>query len=197
MTDLRHDYIRTKVVGLEQSNLGELQGIIDEMKKDGTKQLESEGIKANEMRFEGFFDIRYLGQEHTIPTPVPMGVKSAESLAVIGRRFHDLHFKAYTFNLNDPTEVVNIRVVAFGKVKKHPLKPKRAPRRARAKQSRTRSVYLDESGFKRIPVFSRDSIPLGAKVRGPAIIEEPTATTILKKGNLMTIDRYSNLVVEV
>ncbi|HLQ06155.1 MAG TPA: hydantoinase/oxoprolinase family protein [Nitrososphaerales archaeon] len=197
MTDLRHDYIRTKVVGLESSNLGELQSILDEMKKKGAKQLESEGIKASEMRFEGFFDVRYLGQEHTIPTPVPMDVKSADSLAVIRRRFHDLHFKAYTFNLNDPTEVVNIRVVAFGKVKKHPLKPSKAPKRAKAKQSRTRSVYLDESGFKRIPVYSRNSIPVGAKIRGPAIIEEPTSTTIIKKGNLMTVDRYGNLMVEV
>ena len=197
MTDLRHDYIRTKVVGLESSNLGELQSILDEMKNKGAKQLESEGIKASEMRFEGFFDVRYLGQEHTIPTPVPMDVKSADSLALIHRRFHDLHFKAYTFNLNDPTEVVNIRVVAFGKVKKHPLKPSKAPRRAKAKQSRTRSVYVDESGFKRIPVYSRDSIPVGAKIRGPAIIEEPTATTIIKKGNLMTVDRYGNLMVEV
>jgi len=196
MTDLRHDYIRTKVVGLQPSNLDELQGILDEMKDEATKQLKLEGIKSAHMRFEGFFDIRYLGQEHTIATPVPMNVKSSDSLAVIHKRFHDLHYKAYTFNLTDPTEVVNIRVVAFGKVKKHPLKPTRS-RRARAKPSRTRSVYLDESGFKRIPVYSRDSIPVGAKIRGPAIIEEPTATTILRKGNLMTNDRYGNLVVEV
>jgi len=93
--------------------------------------------------------------------------------------------------------VVNIRIVAFGKVKKHPPTPLKAARNKRAKPTKTRSVYLDESGFKRLPVYRRDSIPVGAKIHGPAIIEEPTATTIIKRGNIMTNDKYGNLVVEV
>ena len=195
MTDLRHDYIRTKVVSLEPDNLKELQSILDEMKEEATRQLESEGIGGKDMRFEGFFDIRYRGQEHTISTPVPT-VMAKDSLALIHKRFQELHYRAYTFNLRDPTEVVNIRMVAFGRVKKHPPKPMKASR-GKAKPRKTRPVYLEESGFKRLPVYSRDSIPVGAKVRGPAIIEEPTSTTILRKGNLMTNDRYGNLVVEV
>jgi N-methylhydantoinase A len=197
MTDLRHDYIRTKVVGLEQNNLDELQGILDEMKEEATKQLKLEGIGLNGMRFDGFFDIRYLGQEHTISTPVPMEMKAAGSLALVHKRFQALHYKTYTFNLRDPTEVVNIRVVAFGRVKKLPPKPVKAERKGRAKPTKTRSVYLDESGFKRLPVYSRDSIPVGARIRGPAIIEEPTSTTILRKGNVLTNDRYGNLEVVV
>jgi len=197
MTDLRHDFIRTKVVGLEPDNLKELQGILDDMKDDATKELKLEGISPDDMRFEGYFDIRYQGQEHTISTPVPMEVGEASSLALIHKRFQDLHYKAYTFNLKDPTEVVNVRVVAFGKVKKLPPRPMKATKNRRAKPTKTRSVYLDESGFKRLPVYSRDTIPIGARVRGPAIIEEPTATTILRKGNLMTNDKYGNLVVEV
>lgn len=197
MTDLRHDFIRTKVVGLESSNLKELQVILDEMKDEATKELRSEGIGTADMRFQGYFDIRYQGQEHAISTPVPIEVGKAGSLALIHKRFQELHYKAYTFNLRDPTEVVSIRIVAFGKVKKHPPRPMQASKDKRAKPSKTRSVYLDESGFKRLPVYERDSIPVGAKIRGPAIIEEPTATTILRKGNLMTNDMYGNLVIEV
>ena len=197
MTDLRHDFIRTKVVSLEQGTLKELQGILDETREEATKQLESEGIAAADMKFEGIFDIRYRGQEHTISTPVPMELGGPDSLTLVHKRFQGLHHKAYTFNLTDPTEVVNIRVIAYGKVKKHPPKPMKAPKNRRAKPVKNRRVYLDESGFKRLPVYSRDSIPIGAKVRGPAIIEEPTSTTILRKGNLMTNDRFGNLVVEV
>ena len=197
MTDLRHDFIRTKVIGLEPGNLAELQGILDDMKGEAAAELKSEGIDAKDMRFEGYFDVRYRGQEHTIPTPVPMEVTPGGSLAVIHKRFQELHYKAYTFNLGDPTEVVNVRVVAFGKVKKHPPTPIKASGSRRAKPAKTRRVYLDESGFRRVPVYSRVSIPVGAKMRGPAIIEEPTSTTIIRKGNLMTNDRYGNLVVEV
>ena len=195
MTALRHDYIRTKVVSLEPDNLGELQSILDEMKEEATRQLESEGIGRKDMRFEGVFGIRDRGQEHRISPPVPT-VMAKDPLALIHKRFQELHYRAYTFNLRDPTEVVNIRMVAFGRVKKHPPKPMKASR-GKAKPRKTRPVYLEESGFKRLPVYSRDSIPVGAKVRGPAIIEEPTSTTILRKGNLMTNDRFGNLVVEV
>jgi N-methylhydantoinase A len=196
MTDLRHDFIRTKVIPLEPANQKELQDILDEMTEKGTNQLSEEGIEKKDMRFEAFFDIRYRGQEHTISTPVPLEVTAAGSLAVIRKRFQDLHYKAYTFNLMDPTEVVNIRIVTFGGVKKHPPKPmKVSGGKARAKK--TRKVYLDESGFRQLPVYSRDSIPIGAKIRGPAIIEEPTATTIVRKGNRLTNDKYGNLVVEV
>jgi N-methylhydantoinase A len=197
MTDLRHDYIRTKVVSLEPGNLDELQGILGEMKNEAAKQLRLEGMGDGDMRFEGFFDIRYLGQEHTISTPAPMNVKAEGSLAIMYKRFQELHYKAYNFNLKDPTEVVNVRLVAFGRVKKRPPKPMRVSRRARAKPTKARMVYLDESGFKRLPVYSRDSIPIGARVRGPAIVEEPTATTILRRGNVMTNDKYGNLVVEL
>ena len=197
MTDLRHDFIRTKVIGLEQGNLNELQGTLDEMKEEAAKQLELEGIEKKDMKFEVLFDIRYRGQEHTISTPVPTEVTASGSLPLIHKRFQELHYKAYTFNLKDPTEVVNIRIVAFGKVKKHPPRPMKASGNRRAKSTKTRSVYLDESGFKHLPVFRRDSIPVGARIHGPAIIEEPTATTIIKKGNIMTNDKYGNLVVEV
>ena len=197
MTDLRHDFIRTKVVPLEKATLKELQGILDDMKEEATKQLKFEGIDGKDMRFEAIFDIRYTGQEHTISTPVPTDVKAAGSLELIHKRFQGLHYKAYTFNLKDPTEVVNVRIIAFGKVKKHPPKPMAPSASKKAAPARFRSVYLDESGFKRLPVYSRDSIPVGAKIRGPAIIEEPTSTTILRKGNLMTNDKYGNLVVEV
>jgi N-methylhydantoinase A len=197
MTDLRHDFIRTKVVSLEPGNLKELQVIVDGMEKEAREQLKLEGIEGKDMRFEAFFDIRYRGQEHTISTPVPMKVGTAGSLPLIHKRFQELHYKAYTFNLTDPIEVVNVRIVAFGKVKKHPPRPLKPSGARKAKPIKTRSVYLDESGFKRLPVYSRESIPVGAKIRGPAIIEEPTATTILRKGNLMTNDKYGNLVVEV
>jgi N-methylhydantoinase A len=167
------------------------------MKAEATRQLKDEGMTPSDMRFEGFFDIRYQGQEHAISTPVPIEVKSSGAMAVILKRFRDLHYKAYTFNLEDPTEVVNIRLVAFGRVKKLPPKPMRKSRSTRVRPKKVRSVYLDESGFRRLPVYSRDSIPIGAKIKGPAVIEEPTATTILRKGNLMTCDRYGNLVVEI
>ncbi|MDA4121464.1 MAG: hydantoinase/oxoprolinase family protein [Thaumarchaeota archaeon] len=196
MTDLRHDYIRTKVVPFNAKTIDLLQSIVDEMRADGTKQLGEEGVHKDHATFDVFFDIRYAGQEHTVATPVPVKLKGKEVLAAIEKKFHDLHNKAYTFTLTDPLEVVNVRLSAIGKVKKATLrKLKRSRSRVRAKGSR--KVRLDESGFVRVPVYERAKLPVGARIRGPAIIEEATATTILHKGNQLRQDDYGDLVIEV
>ena len=91
-----------------------------------------------------------------------------------------------------------MRLTAFGRVKKAPLKPERNVAKGKKISPKTfRRVYFDESGFKRVPVYERDALRVGAKINGPAIIEEQTATTILRKGNVLTNDRFRNLVIEV
>jgi N-methylhydantoinase A len=197
MTDLRHDYIQTRVMRFDQGTLREIQDILAEMRSSALEQLKSEGIAENQIRFEPVLDVRYSGQEHTVSTPAPELSKSIADIAAVQKRFNQLHQKQYDFSLQDPLEVVNVRLAAFGKVKKSSLKPARASGSTRAKPKSSRRVYLDESGAKNVLVYERDSLPIGAKIKGPAIVEEQTSTTLLRKGNVLTNDRFRNLVIEV
>lgn len=196
MTDLRHDYIQTKVMKFESGTLGEIQAILEQMKSSAIQQLKLESIEEKDMRFEPVLDIRYSGQEHTVTTPAPE-ISTSGNIGVIQKRFNQLHEKQYDFSLKDPMEVVNVRLTAFGRVKKAPLKPGRIATKTKVDPKTFRRVYLDEGGFKKVPVYERDALPIGAKIRGPAIIEEPSSTTILRKGNQLTNDRFRNLVIEV
>lgn len=195
MTDLRHDYIQTKVVRLTDDTLEELLEIIGGMRERALLQLEQEGIKKEDTRFEASFDIRYVGQEHTVSTPVPLNKAGKDVLQAIIRKFRQLHMKQYDFTLTDPLEVVNVHLVAYGRVRRPRMK-EWAPLVARPEPKSRRQVY-DESGAVALPVYERDFLRPGTSIRGPAIIEEPTSTTILKKGDLMRVDRFGNLVVSV
>jgi N-methylhydantoinase A len=198
MTDLRHDYIQTKVMRFDEGTLSEIQRFLGEMKSVAVEQLKSEGISVNKIRFEPVLDIRYVGQEHTVATPAPELFKPGAKVALVQKHFNQLHQKQYTFSLNDPLEVVNIRLAAFGKVKKNPPKPATLPSRpTEAWPKSSRRVYMSGRGFKKIPVYERDALPIGAKIKGPAIIEEQTSTTVLREGNVLTNDRFRNLVIEV
>jgi N-methylhydantoinase A len=196
MTDLRHDYIRTRVTPLNATTAGTLQGIINEMRTEGKAQLVEERVAPKDMAFEVFFDVRYAGQEHTVATPVGADIESEGALQEIEKSFHDLHFKAYTFRLKDPLEVVNVRVSAIGRVRRASL-TKLSRQRKRAKSKGKRKIRLDESGPALVPVYERDDIPVGATIKGPAIVEEPTSTTIVRKGNKLTHEAYGNLIIEV
>ena len=125
MTDLRHDYIQTKVMRLEPETLGEIRMILGEMKGTAIHQLKSEGIDEFDIRFEPVLDIRYSGQEHTVATAAPEISDANGNLVSVQKRFHQLHEKQYTFSLKDPLEVVNVRLTTFGHVKKASLKPER------------------------------------------------------------------------
>lgn len=196
MTDLRHDYIQTRVVKFNPETLESLMAIVEEMKQTAYRQLAEEGIERRAVRFDATFDMRYLGQEHTVPTPVPLGKGEGKTLSTIEKRFRGLHYKLYDFTLTDPLEVVNVHVTAFGRVKKPVMTPWVPPRGAKAKRGGSRKI-VTEAGAKRVKVYERDGLKVGAAVRGPGVIEEPTSTTILRDGNRMKVDRFGNLVVGV
>ncbi len=196
MTDLRHDYIQTKVVKFNLNTLKELLAIVEGMMEKASDQLTEEGISRKNVRFETTFDMRYAGQEHTVPTPVPLGPDEKKALPVIERRFHQLHYKQYDFTLKDPLEVVNVHLVAFGRVKKPGMTLWRPTEVKRRGSPKTRRVYA-EKGFVKVAVYNRENLPSGTGIRGPAVIEEPTSTTILRENERMKVDKFGNLVIEV
>lgn len=196
MTDLRHDYIQTKVVRFDAEKLESLMLIVEEMMQTAYRQLAEEGVERREVRFDATFDMRYLGQEHTVPTPVPIGTVGSKTVSMIEKRFRGLHYKQYDFNLKDPLEVVNVHVTAFGRVKKPGMTPWIPPRGAKAKRGGSRRIVM-EAGVRRVEVYERDGLRAGAVVGGPSLIEEPTSTTILRDGDRMKVDRFGNLVVGV
>ena len=46
------------------------------------------------------------------------------------------------------------------------------------------------------PVWARLDLPVDATVSGPAILEQPDATTVIEPGLAGRIDRLGNLIVE-
>ena len=47
------------------------------------------------------------------------------------------------------------------------------------------------------PVYERAKLLSQNEFVGPAIVEEPTATTVVGPGDKVTVDRYGNLIIEV
>jgi len=195
MTDLRHDYILTRVVKFNADSLGNLMEILREMMSAARGQLAEEGIESKDVNFDSTFDMRYVGQEHTVPTPVPLRGEQGVILRLIEKRFHALHRKQYDFVLTDPLEVVNVHLTAFGKVKKPQMAPWRPYKQGREREG-SRKVVTEE-GSRRVQVYAREGLKARRAVKGPGIIEEPTSTTILREGDRMKVDRFGNLLIEV
>jgi N-methylhydantoinase A len=197
MTDLRNDYIRTMVIHTDQIEPSALGDIFARMEKEAAEELAAEKVEKDQMVFQRFADMRYMGQEHTVKVPIPGGQLTKEVMLEINERFHQLHDHAYTFRLESPVELVNFHLTALGRVEKPKITRlnKDAARSVQEAYKGDRQVIFD-SGFVKTPTYERDLLPVGATLSGPLIVEEPAATAVVFPGQQLSVDEYGFLHIE-
>jgi N-methylhydantoinase A len=47
-----------------------------------------------------------------------------------------------------------------------------------------------------MPVYERVRLPQNQMIKGPAVVEEKTSTTLIMPGDIFYVDRYSNLIIK-
>jgi N-methylhydantoinase A len=59
----------------------------------------------------------------------------------------------------------------------------------------TRRVWFDD-GWREATVWQRLDLPVGTAIDGPALLEQPDATTFIEPGLRGTVDALGNLILE-
>jgi N-methylhydantoinase A len=57
----------------------------------------------------------------------------------------------------------------------------------------TRLVWF--GGWRETSIYDRLSLPAGAEITGPAILEQPDATTVIDPELAANVDRFGNVIV--
>ena len=198
MTDLRTDLVRTRIVRSDRISPNDVLGIITELEQSAVDYFISEGTSPDRIITQRFADMRYLGQEHTVKVPLPSGSLSDEELRAIEQRFHGLHEQHYTFRLDGSAiEFVNFHLTAFGTVDKPGLRTIQSHHNVEDARKGRREVDFDEMGRHDAALFERSRLGAGAEILGPAVIEDPAASTVLFPGDRLSVDAYGNLIIEV
>ena len=126
---------------------------------------------------------------------VPIG--SEINLREIGPSFHNLHKRAYTFQLLDSAiEFVNFHVTAFQRVSKPAVSEISADNRSQEQAYKgERSIDFDAHGVHQTPSYERTLLPPGFSTVGPLVVEEHASTTLVYPGQTLEVDRFGNLIV--
>lgn len=197
LTEPRVDLVRTRVLPLETTAADYLDRLFAESEAEAIAALTAQGFaRADIPPPRRSFDMRYRGQEHTVEVAVGAGGLTAEALAAA---FHDRHRRRYTFALEDTAvEIVSLRVVAAARISR-PRVGTVSEHAAVVEAKGPRSVILADDGNvgDRIlaPVYVRAQLPRGFGVEGPAIIEEPSTTTVVRGAQWLTVDATGNLII--
>ena len=199
MTDLRHDYIQTYIRRVDTIDYEEFNNILEDQESKALAQYADEGVAEDRVMFTRFIDIRYIGQEHTVKVPVPNGKVTKEVMLDVIQNFHNRHEQLYTFKLeNNPTEIVNLHLIAFGSVQKPELsKMENNGLDLQDALKEVRPVLYEGSGWIDTPVYDRTKLNPDAFLEGPVIVEESSASTVVYPGQSVTIDLYGNLIIDM
>ena len=120
-------------------------------------QFEKEGVPKDHVIYHFIADMRYVGQEHTVKVNVPPLPWSEATKDEIVRCFHETHEHFYTYSLKDtPTEIVNLHLVACGRLDKPELAWIEPQRDLWMTLFLRRGLYFTEDGWMETPVYARE-----------------------------------------
>lgn len=183
ISDVVKDYSRTVMLPPDSD---EIERHFRELEARARREFSSERLHGVGTRT---LDIRYVGQGYELN--VPHG-KSALA------HFHSAHAKRYGYaDPKRPVEVVNVRIRMTTAAE--PVKFKKSVVRkgnASAAVIKKTSVHFDGRKLQAL-LYDRDRLRAGDVFRGPAIVAEYSATTVVPPGCTARVDTYRNIVIEV
>jgi N-methylhydantoinase A len=183
-TDLRFEVARTHIGDMQALDRSAVKRLFEEMEADGLERLrvsfQGPGRTARSV------DMRYGEQVFEIAVPLD-GVdwEPADPLPQIVERFHRRHEELYTYSLPDQEPVlVNARVAVAGLLSALPQEPN-LPEAPPAAPRSERRTYLDD--WVTSPVYDFEALAPKQTIAGPAIIESPMTTVLLRQGEVATV----------
>ena len=134
-------------------------------------------------------DVRYVGQNYELEVPWRGEVD------LLRRDFEGLHRRLYAYATGEAMECVNLRVRAAVGVAAAGL-PEWPGRSASVPYAES-AAHFTETGTTALPVYRRGDLAPEHLLKGPALVEDPWATTLVYPGQTAALDRFGNLLIEI
>ena len=198
VADFKNDYARTFVQKPPDYDLRGMEETYQELEREATRWLDAEAVPADRRELARSADLRYAHQGSEVTAEFSGGAIDSTSLAAMIQRFHREHERVFGFSLDQPVEIVTLRVTASGQLD--------SPRAAsspqewkppRAALTGQRPVYFDDAvGFIPCDIYDRAKLAPGSILEGPAILENVDSTVVIDPGWLARIDGYGNCIMQ-
>ena len=195
--DWRTDHLMTRVTPEDALDPAAVADIYAGLEAEALTALTRDGIPADRQRYLRQADVRYVGQSMEVRVDAPAGPIDRTALGRLAEAFHAAHEKTfgYAYRGAQKIEVVNYCLSGFGTIER-PTLPALSVVGGSAETARigTRPVFF-AGAFRDTPVYERGSLPAGARIEGPAVIQEFGSTTVIFPGQNVTVDPHGILIV--
>jgi N-methylhydantoinase A len=173
--------MRTRIVPLDRLDPVAARAVLAELAREASASLEDDPV-VDRITLRRTAYLRYVGQSHELPVDV-----DAVDADALREAFEAAHERQYGTRLGDPVELVDLRVTATGHV------PDVAALPWAGGELEPAPVALASSAGRTLPVFDRETLAAGARLAGPALVEEGDSTTYIPEDGEARIDEHGNI----
>jgi N-methylhydantoinase A len=201
IADLRHDQVQTLNLNVDGLDIAALDRRMMTAGQEAKAVVDAAGIAVDRVDVVFELDMHYHGQTHTVavPLPVTLGPKGTGITEAAIRAAFDATYQAAFGRLlpGIPTRIVSLRTAAIGRRPAFDLTAFAPGADASLGKAAKGARKVFHGGtWHDTKVWSRLDLPEGAKIEGPAVLEQPDATIFIDPGLKATIDPLGNVIVE-
>lgn len=184
----RSHSVRTLAAALRP---GDLELLLQRLQTEARAALPAEA-KPEVARFAA---VRYSGQDHTLEVPLPAPCLGEGAIERIVDAFVAQYYELYgKIDDDNPIEVASLRVLVIERGPDLNLSVPAANSPCAPHSHRRMIVNGSEV---QAPVFHRAALAVGQVVEGPALVEERESTTVLGRGDTLTVNVDGALIIDI
>ena len=198
ISDVKYNYMATSPAKLDNVEAcKKLNALFEKIEAQGMTHLMADGFAKKDIVIKRSMEMRYVGQVHECTVDIGTFEINENSIGKLKTSFHKRHEELYTYaEPHNAVEVVNIESTIFGKIEK-PKLPKYAKggTATKALKGYRKAIFEASGKATKTPIYDGEKLGAGAKISGPAIIEEVTTTIVIEPKWVAVLDATGSYVI--
>jgi N-methylhydantoinase A len=198
IADVRHDQVVTVNLSLDTLDAGALDRRLVAEGTAARAVVAASGLEVTGIDVMFELDMHYFGQTHAVAVPLPV-VFAPDGTGVTAETVRAAFEAAYgrAFSRLLPgigVRIAGLRTTALGRRPRFDLAALAPKGGTVAEAERGARPVWFAGAWHQARILDRLALPVGVVVHGPAILEQPDATTVLDPGLVATVDPLGNLI---
>jgi len=196
------DRVATINMRLDDGDWPRLEAVFRALEADARAVIEKTGYGLSDLRVERFADGRFSGQGFNLLAALPEGPYDGDDATATRTALQGAFETSYRQKFSKtpphvPIEFINARVSVIGAIADAGAVSGSVFALAGSEPLRgRRPVYFHEAGdFVSTAVYDRGALAAGARISGPAVLEEAGSTLVIAPGAAAVVASNGNIVV--
>ena len=198
VADMKHDFVRTVNSPLNNVDMDEIIGILKAQSKEGTELIQKEPVSVEEIKVVHSFDMQFVGQTHILNVFVSTYDLSHE---VVQSAFDEAYYRRFRVRLPEiRAQIVNVKTTVMGRrtgiCLDGLIDASGRVESLEMAQNGARPVWFN-GDWQNTKIFNREALPLSAKIKGPAILEQMDTMVLIEPGDEAISDKNGNILISL